>query len=352
MHQPIAVGKMVNFREDEFYDPDTQKFYSGIWVDVYVSKGAQDTWEKVLDGTLQGFSIGGSINDSSTEFVKDAAGDKGRMVRFVKDYDLVELSLVDSPANKLANIFSITKSADGNTVMTGMIADVKSEQVFYCEQDKVAKTTTDDALMCPEGHNMVSIGWIEYSDADDKTQKVGGVVDNYLSKNNEGGVSEVAEENVEVEPVKVEEPEAVVETPAAEAAEQQTAPDVSEVASVETDLSEKFDSLKTAVEESLEKSKEVASQAVTEALEKFTTEFEELKKGMETKISELGDKHAELSEKVAGLKDSIDKVEKSVGELEGETAVKKSGDLGGSTESELKKSDDGSQIWSGVFLNV
>jgi hypothetical protein len=46
MHQPTAVGKMVNFKEDKYFDPETKKFYSGVYVSAYVSKGAQDTWEK------------------------------------------------------------------------------------------------------------------------------------------------------------------------------------------------------------------------------------------------------------------------------------------------------------------
>ncbi len=40
-----AVGKLVSFKEDSFYDQETNKFYSGVFVSAYVSKGAQDTWE-------------------------------------------------------------------------------------------------------------------------------------------------------------------------------------------------------------------------------------------------------------------------------------------------------------------
>lgn len=351
MHQPIAAGRMVNFREDDFYDPDTKKFYSGIWVDVYVSKGAQDTWEKVLDGTLQGFSIGGEIIDSSSEFVKDAASDMGRMVRFVKDYNLVELSLVDSPANKLANVFSITKSAGGDTVVTGMIVDTQSENVFWCTTDKVAKTTSDESVLCHEGHKMENIGWIEYDNADSKTQKVAGVVDNYLRKqeespaNNEGGVSEMADVDV-VEEVKTDDAPVEAEAPVGGGAEQTEVKDQAQVEEVqETDLSEKFDSLKSHLDEGLEKSKA----EVQEVFAKFNSDFDELKKGIETRFSELGEKHAELSEKFAGLKDSLDKVEKSVGTLEGETAIKKSGDLGGSAE-EDKTLTKSTGLWAGSLF--
>lgn len=55
MHQNIAVGRMVSYKPDSYYDPITKAFYNGIFVTAYVSKGAQDTWEKVLDGTLSAF---------------------------------------------------------------------------------------------------------------------------------------------------------------------------------------------------------------------------------------------------------------------------------------------------------
>jgi hypothetical protein len=44
MHQPTAVGKMVNFKEEKYFDPETKKFYSGVYVSAYISKGAQTTW--------------------------------------------------------------------------------------------------------------------------------------------------------------------------------------------------------------------------------------------------------------------------------------------------------------------
>ena len=62
MHQPIAVGKVLSFHPEDFFDKATGKTYKGVYVNAYISKGAQDTWEKVLDGTLTGFSIGGRMN--------------------------------------------------------------------------------------------------------------------------------------------------------------------------------------------------------------------------------------------------------------------------------------------------
>lgn len=116
MHMPKAVGRMVNFEEKVYYDPKTGKDHNGIYVEVYVSKGAEDTWEKVLDGTLSGFSIGGAFNNEQMEVTKGA---DGRPIRKIKSYYLTELSLVDNPANQLANVFSIQKSADGTITYDG-----------------------------------------------------------------------------------------------------------------------------------------------------------------------------------------------------------------------------------------
>jgi hypothetical protein len=47
MHAPVAVGKVIDFSEEEFYDAESDKTYRGVFVSAYVSKRAQDTWEKV-----------------------------------------------------------------------------------------------------------------------------------------------------------------------------------------------------------------------------------------------------------------------------------------------------------------
>ena len=82
MHGPSAVGKMLSFKPETYYDSTSGEFYNGVYVETYISKGAQDTWEKVLDGTLQGFSIGGKIVDSDNE-VNKASGEsvKGLLMR-------------------------------------------------------------------------------------------------------------------------------------------------------------------------------------------------------------------------------------------------------------------------------
>jgi hypothetical protein len=159
MHQPLAVGKVVSFKEDKFFDDVTQKFYTGIFVSAYVSKGAQDTWEKVLDGTLTGFSIGGVVNDD--EDVYDA--DMNKAYRVIKDYDLSELSLVDNPANQFANVLSIEKNTDDH----GYLSKTMVENVYWCSEDDIISMSKDESSSCPQCDSLMSnIGFVESDDTD------------------------------------------------------------------------------------------------------------------------------------------------------------------------------------------
>jgi hypothetical protein len=326
---------------------------------------------------LQGFSIGGNIIDAETQFDKAM----GKSVRFVKDYELVELSLVDSPANQLANIFSITKAADGTNVMKGMVADTKSETVFYCETDGMAKTSDEEKVDCGNcGKPMANIGWFEYDGDSRKEDKISEIVAKYHSSHadnaeqalpatTEGGVN-VAEENGKTTEGEGVVPgsaaPAVVETAAAGQAESEAkssveaqvadnaeveggdgkapaatekAADVSEVEVEEPDFAKMFGNLQAAVTASLEKTSAETQQALQVATQEF-----------DAKLTELASSHAELVSKFDSLKGELESVEKSLNAVESETAFKKSGDLGGSAEETLVK-NKGSK-WGGFFLGT
>lgn len=371
MHQPIAVGKMLDFREDRFYNEDDGQWYDGIFVDVYVSKGAESTWEKVLDGTLTGFSIGGNIIDFENVIDKAVGGS----VRVVKDYELVELSLVDSPANQLANIISIHKTATG-TFVDGTVADMKSESVFYCSEDGIAKTSNDDEVTCPNGHKMESIGWIEYESDDTKTEKVEEVVTKHNSSHEnakqeelpattEGGV-DVAEDKKEVEAgssttvvtevgeqgkAQTEVAASVEETEHVHAEgdehneddkEVEKAADVSEVQVEETDFAKMFGDLQTTLEAGLTKTREEVTSAVTKATESV--------EAVNLKVADLEKANTELNTKFDGLVEQLSAVSKAVETVDAGTAVKKSSDVGASAEDTLSKSQSSSKGWGGTFL--
>jgi hypothetical protein len=367
MHQPIAVGRMVSYRPETYYGEDGTK-YNGIFVTAYVSKGAQDTWEKVLDGTLSAFSIKGPIRDSEVDVTKSV---NGRPLRIVKDYDLEELSLVDSGGNQLANVVSIHKSVDGNVEVTGMIADTHLENVFWCEKDRVAKISADESATCPEGHKMVNTGWEEFDGSND-VQKMQTVLKNYLEKGKPAQAEESAnnEGGVDVADTKNEEAVAGVAAPAeVEAGEQgkpqneveasvESAADVEEVAAGDEKV-EAADVSEVDADSDLEKSLSDLEAKIADGVEKNATAIEALAKTIDEKLSEredaiskkfeeLAEKQADLTKSIESVVEGLEKMTKSVSGLEKETALKKSGDLGGSQEDGTLEKSSG--VWAGAFL--
>jgi hypothetical protein len=369
MHQPVAVGKIVSFKPETYYDPASKEFYNGVYVDAYISKGAQDTWEKVLDGTLAGFSIGGKIIESDNEVNKST----GKTVRFIKDYALMELSIVDSPANELCNILSISKM-NGQLVFKGMAADIVTENIFYCNESDSVFISTESSYDSPvTGKPATLIGWVESNDVN-KAKEIDKILDLHkksrlstpetqiakqadieggkeVSDNTENVVAEDAvapEATVEDTAVDApaEEAPAVEEAPAdavadASAESLEKAADVSEVMVDEPDFAKMLGDLKGFFSETLNKASEANAAQVS--LIKDTVET--FSKSVDGRISELAEQHTALSKAVEDIKNTIDGVEKRVDAVESETAIKKSSDLGGSQEVTIKKSK-----WNGSFL--
>ena len=371
MHGSLAVGKMVSFKPETFYDPTTKEFYNGVYVTAYISKGAQDSWEKVLDGTLSGFSIGGKIKESDNEVNKAT----GKTVRFIKDYELMELSIVDSPANELCNILSIQK-VNGQYIAKGIAVDVVTENIFYCEDSNSVFISTEKTYDSPvSGKPAQLIGWVESSDVN-KSKEIDKILDAYkhsrftlpdtqkIAKqaNAEGG-NEMSEntENVVAEDVAVDAPVEVaveetavvaedaapVEAPAEAVAEDvpaetlEKAAEVSEDKVDEPDFAKMLGDLKGFFSETLNKASEANAAQVTtiqETVEAFS-------KSVDARISELAEQHTVLSSAVNDIKSTIDGVQKRVDAVESETAIKKSSDLGRSEEVTIKKSK-----WNGSFL--
>jgi hypothetical protein len=366
MHGSNAVGKMVSFKPETYFDAKTGEFFNGVYVDAYISKGAQDTWEKILDGTLQGFSIGGKIIDSENEVNKAT----GKPVRFIKDYSLMELSVVDSPANELCNILSIQKM-NGQLMFKGIAAETKVENIFYCEDsDSVFMSTNAEYTSPVSGKPAALIGWVESNDVN-KAKEINRILDlhksrltlpdtnkiakqanaeggNEVSENTENAVVEetpAVEETAPAEVAAVEEAASAEEAAPAEDASAETlekAADVSEVMVDEPDFAKMLGDLKGFFSETLNKASEANAQqvsAIKETVETFS-------KSVDGRISELAEQHTALSKAVEDIKNTIDGVEKRVVAVESETAIKKSSDLGGSQEVTIKKSK-----WNGSFLS-
>lgn len=349
MHQPIAVGKVISFSQKDFYDKESDQTYKGVYVTTYISRGANDTWEKVLDGTLTGFSIGGNIVDSTNEF--DKSMDK--TVRKINDYELYELSLVDNPANPLANIFSIQKGIDG-LFIKGTIADIRTENVFWCKTDEIAITSGETTTSCPAcEEGMQNIGWVEDIE-ETKSLDIKNLVKNYT----EGGTDmsdelavesaniedvdaveevtteEVAEETVDVLEKSDSADETVEETVEEEVLEKSADPEVNE----ELDIAKMLDDLKSVITDKINNGLEKSADAATESKKYVDEMLNTVKKS----IDDLTGSHGEMNKAIEGLKSRMDSYESA-------TAVKKSNDLDGSVE---KKEIQKTSIWNGHFLNV
>lgn len=405
MHQPIAVGKMINFKEDTFFDKETGQKYTGIYVTTYVSKGAEDTWEKILDGTYTGFSIGGNIVDAKME--KSDNGGESR--RVIHKYDLHELSFVDSPANQLANIFSIEKNIDGNNVVKGMISDVETENVFWCKQDELSSTsntTQKDCVVC--GDSMENIGWVEKTDIE-KFESIEKVIDSYLTKDDaptsaheatetaapglagtvnsnetinlypdqnnkkkipfengikksddnislsKGGNTMTEDKNTEIEKsvdveAPVEEVSSIDETNASTEIEKSV--EISEVED-SLDFTKMVTDVKTFFAETVEKNYTLQTatigdlrklvDATNAELSKINSSHEDLKK----EYAELAEKHSVLEKTVGDLGGKIEYVDHQMKDFESATAVKKSVGVSAPIGETKPKN-----IWQGAFLSA
>ncbi len=358
MHQPSAIGKMVSFKEEKYFDPETKKFYKGVFVSAYISKGAQDAWEKVLDGTYTGFSIGGRMNKWDDAY--DEKSDK--QIRIIKEYDLVELSLVDSPANQFANIVSVEK-VDGVDTLTGSSADTIVENVFWDAESGIVTLSENETELSPvSGEEMKNIGFVEKNDSE-KTTMIKFLVDSAKGirtikiAKEDNPMTEttdvVAEATPEVNEVEVapeapaeavakslEVTEEVVAEKSDAVVEEVSAPSIEEV-------TEKADE---AIVEVASATAEVAK-AVSEIQNSVTNALSDLAatvKAMQANVDAITKSLESVTEEVKEVKGSFNEFGKTVDAVVADTAFRKSGDLGEIVQESPKVIQK--SLWGGRFL--
>jgi len=376
MHQPISVGKMVAFKEDKYFDPESKKFYSGVYVSAYISKGAQDTWEKVLDGTLSGFSIGGKMNKWDDAY--DEAVDKS--IRVIKDYDLVELSLVDNPANQFANILSIEK-VDGVDMIKGDIAETVLENVFWDQESGLVLLSENESEISPvSGNPLENIGFVEKND-NEKTEMIKFLVDSAKGINTSKMTKEaspmtdttesVIEETVEKSDDVVEEtqvaPEAdaVAEDTVEKSYDEDKKMSEEEETEKSEDMEDEDEAMKAEATEAdadeVSKSEGAIVDAVAEIKNTLTSAFSDLAdtvKSLHEQVSELNkslnianSELASVKSELSAAKGEFNEFGKRVDAVEADTAFRKSGDLGEIVqEVQMEKSEQ--SLWGGRFLKT
>lgn len=375
MHQPSAVGKMVNFKEDKYFDPETKKFYKGVYVSAYISKGAQDAWEKVLDGTYTGFSIGGRMNKWDDAY--DEKSDS--QIRIIKEYDLVELSLVDSPANQFANIVSVEK-VDGIDMIKG--DETVIENVFWDKESGIVTVSENESEVSPvSGEPMKNIGFVEKTD-NEKVNMIKFLVDSAKGIN----TSKITKE---VNPM-TEETTAVVEAPEAPAAEAvvesvEVAPEAdakADTVEAEEETTEKAakpgsaeetpaeDAEETPADEEAEdkkpmapKSDDVIAESIAEIRNTLTSAFSDLVstvKSLQAEVESLKvskvdvevvkESFDSVAKDIAAVSTGFNEFGKRVDAVEADTAFRKSGDLGEIVQDQPEMVEK--SLWGGSFLKT
>jgi hypothetical protein len=368
MHQPTAVGKMISFKEDKYFDPESKKFYSGVYVSTYISKGAQNTWEKVLDGTLSGFSIGGRMNkwDDGYDEKMDAK------IRIIKDYDLVELSLVDNPANQFANVLSVEK-VDGVDMIKGESLETPIENVFWDAESGIVMLSENDSEQSPtSGAPMQNIGFVEKND-NEKTDMIKFLVDSAKGINtieikkeaspmNETTITEdIVEKSDEVVEESQVAPEADAPTEdavekSANMEEDKKSDDMDEDEAMKSDDMDE-DEMKAEKSDSVEevsKSNQVIVDAVTEIQGTLTSAFSDLAntvKALHEQVSALSKSIDSVKTEVTEAKGQFNEFGKRVDAVEQDTAFRKSGDLGEIVQ-EAQSEQIEKSLWGGRFLKT
>jgi hypothetical protein len=363
MHQPSAVGKIVSFKEDRYFDPNEKKFYSGVYVSAYVSKGAQDAWEKVLDGTYTGFSIGGNIKTWDDAFNEEM----DKTIRVIKEYDLYELSLVDSPANQFASIVSIEKQ-NGHNVIGGLISKVDTENIFYDSESGMVIVSDAEAVNHPiTEKQMKNIGFVEKND-NEKAEMIKFLVDsakgistikitkevNPMSETTEAAVDAVVD-NAEVAPEA--QPAVVEETPAV--AEEAVVADEAPIAksvdggadSPVADAAVEEETVEAPAVDAVAEVKEEVAKAISTINESLTNAFGDLAatiKSLNEQVAAVTKSVDVVTSEVNNIKGNFNEFGKRVDAVEQDTAFRKSGDLGEIVQFEPTKVQK--SLWGGRFL--
>lgn len=370
MHEKKAVGKSISVESKEFTDESGETF-NGIWITARISKGAEDTWQKVLDGTLSGFSVGGAVHEKERAIAKTADGE--RDIWRITKYSLNEVSLVDNPCNQLATV-SLVKSINGALAFEDIIDnsdEVESEGESF---EKAHSAGSTDCCMGEIENVLTALkSWRQRAIEKDQDSEVANISRIMIGVRNYHDYERYEHEDHERMSAAVNKSDESEGEPMAKTEEELQNNDESDISVsdeftgeqksllrklAELLLGEQVTEAETEVSEiteELDKEGDVTSDMNTEEVNGLVEAATgELSKSVDEKFEGIGEaltKIAEALETVAKSED-IDaikaemetRIEELAGRIEGlETtgAVKKSGDV---TEESLEKEDKG--FWS------
>ena len=301
-------------------------------------------------------------------------GSLDKAIRIIKQYDLVELSLVDSPANQFANIVSVEK-VDGVDVIKG--DETILENVFYDKESGIVMVSENESELSPTtGEQMANIGFVEKTD-NEKTDMIKFLVDSAKGINTSKINKEVqpmTKSKTQVEKTDVIEdvvvaPEAVAEvTEEIVKAEEVEATEVAktdEVVAEDTVKAEDAEAVEAVVEAVVEvsKSEEVIADAVTEMKNTLESAFSDLVstvKSLQAEVELLKSSKVDVetaktsfeavAKDIAAVSSEFNEFGKRVDAVEADTAFRKSGDIGDIFQSQPEMVEK--SLWGGSFLKT
>jgi hypothetical protein len=296
-------------------------------------------------------------------------------IRIIKDYDLVELSLVDNPANQFANVLSVEK-VDGVDMIKGESLDTPIENVFWDAESGIVMLSENESEQSPtSGTPMQNIGFVEKND-NEKTDMIKFLVDSAKGintieiKKEVSPMSEttITEDIVEKSDDVVEEsqvaPEADATTEDAveksysedqeKSVEEEKMEDEDETKSEDEKSEDEMKSEAVDEEEGVSKSDEVIVNAVTEIQSTLTSAFSDLAntvKALHEQVSALSKSIDSVKNEVTEAKGQFNEFGKRVDAVEADTAFRKSGDLGEIVQ-ESEPQQVQKSLWGGRFLKT
>ena len=129
-HTNMPIGKVLRWEIRKH--PDTGK--PGLWIEAEIYKGvipADQLWEEVKAGKMLGFSIGGVGKEEKVKIKSDdGKEEEADLVTFLQ---LLEISIVEEPANPHARIEYVNYMAKGNDDFSRCLNEVGRDEVDFCK---------------------------------------------------------------------------------------------------------------------------------------------------------------------------------------------------------------------------
>jgi len=129
-HSNIPVGKVLRWEIREH--PETKK--PGLWIEAEIYRGAipaDQLWEEIKAGKMLGFSIGGVGKEEKVKIKSDdGKEDIADLITFLQ---LMEISVVDTPANPHARIEYVNYMAKSADDYSKCLNEVGGDKVDFCK---------------------------------------------------------------------------------------------------------------------------------------------------------------------------------------------------------------------------